>query len=246
MELHFFGNGSAFTPSHTNAWFRCGNDLFLVDLSMYNVEKAEKLVTEDIGRIFILLTHMHSDHASGIGLFAQWCHFRKNRVPFFAADAGIKRDILQDMRATGVERSFFRILAIDGGKVYFDRNDHYAAGEKNRIRDIVQSHVLKTIPTRHAPELDGKCFGFKLKTAKKTIVYTGDSGTLEPFLPELDDAEELYTEIAYSFGVIHLLWAEQKDRLIEISKNTDVYLMHMDDVQAIRNAVKGTDLKIVH
>lgn len=246
MELRFLGNGSAFSPTHTNAYFYYEDNLFFIDLSMYSVEKAKKLVTSDINNIFILLTHLHSDHASGIGLFAQWCYYMKGKVPYFVSDAKLKNDILEDMKATGVERHLFKILSIDDcSMVQFDKNDIYDDDAKTRIQKIISTHLIKTIPTKHVPNLYRKCFGFKLNTGNKIIVYTGDTATLNPYLSELSDADEFYCEMSFHYGVVHLLWSEQKDILLPLSENINVYLMHLDDEKAIEKAIKGTKIEIV-
>lgn len=246
MELNFLGNGSAFSKTHTNAYFYDKSNLFIIDLSMLNIEKAKTLVTNDTDNIFILLTHLHSDHASGIGLFAQWCYYIKNKKPCFVSDIKLKQDILDDMRATGVERKLFRIVSIDyKNTIWFDNNDDYTTKEEEEIKKLLSYHIIKIIPAKHVPNLYRKCFGFKLRTTDKIIVYTGDTATLNPFLPELTDADEFYCEMAYHYGIVHLLWSEQKDILIGLPKNLKIYLMHLDDEQEMEKAVKNTGIEIV-
>ena len=63
----------------------------------------------------------------------------------------------------------------------------------------------------------------------KTIIYTGDTKTLVPFLPYIDDADELYVDVSKNGGV-HLKIDDIMQDLSKIKHNkTNVYLMHIDD-----------------
>ena len=86
---------------------------------------------------------------------------------------------------------------------------------------------IQFIETEHVKEID--CYGFLLKVDNKTIIYTGDTKTLVPFLPYIDDADELYVDVSKNGGV-HLKIDDimQDLRKIKHSK-TNVYLMHIDD-----------------
>ncbi|MBR2659593.1 hypothetical protein IKD60_02425 [Candidatus Saccharibacteria bacterium] len=91
--LQFLGTGSGFADTHNNAfWFAdvlfcadapstqsdCRQCLFLIDLSLLNFQKVVKLI-EDSGvcYVVILLTHIHPDHASGIGTLMDWAEGRR-------------------------------------------------------------------------------------------------------------------------------------------------------------------------
>ena len=86
---------------------------------------------------------------------------------------------------------------------------------------------IQFIETEHVKEID--CYGFLLKVDNKTIIYTGDTKTLVPFLPSIDDADELYVDVSKNGGV-HLKIDDIMQDLREIKHNkTNVYLMHIDD-----------------
>lgn len=96
---------------------------------------------------------------------------------------------------------------------------------------------LEFIKTEHVEHLDA--YGFRLNIDNKNIVYTGDTNTLEPFLPYLNNADEFYVDVS-KFGGAHI----KIDNVLEILKKikesgTNVYLMHMDDKKYIEEITKG-------
>jgi len=98
------------------------------------------------------------------------------------------------------------------------------------------------IPTVHTKLLDA--YGFRVNFGDKQIVYTGDTATLEPFLPYLNNSSEFYVDVS-KFGAVHLKIDEVKDKLLEIKNNgVYIYLMHIDDEEYIRKIV-GNDFYIV-
>ena len=92
------------------------------------------------------------------------------------------------------------------------------------------------------PELEGKCFGYQLNINGKNIVYTGDTCTLEPFLPYLQKDSYLYTEISTKGGV-HLKFDDAKPTIEALlQKGVRVYLMHIDNEEEIQkqaNQING-------
>lgn len=246
MELKFLGNGSAFSKTHTNAYFHHNHNLYLIDLSMYHVQKAEKLVTETTQNIFILLTHLHPDHASGIGAFAQWLFWVKNKKPIFVSDVRLRSDIIEYMRATGVAKECFTTISIhsDNNLYVFDSLE-IKRKEQDALRKEVSSCLYKIIPTVHVPNLSGKCFGFMLTINGKKILYTGDTSTLDPFANKLYDIDEFYCEMSSIDSGVHLYWEREKKKLLEASQKCKIYLMHIDNESYMRIQTKNTNIDIV-
>ena len=90
---------------------------------------------------------------------------------------------------------------------------------------------LEFIKTEHAKELDA--YGFKLNLNNKSILYTGDTKLLDPFIPYLENCDEFYVDVSKSGGV-HLKFEEVFKDLQKIKNtNTKVILMHIDDKQYI-------------
>lgn len=96
---------------------------------------------------------------------------------------------------------------------------------------INSDNNIEFIKTEHAKELD--CYGFYLNINNRKIVYTGDTQTLKPFIPYLEDANELYVDVSKNGGV-HIKFEDIVQDLRRIKANgTDIYLMHIDDRQYI-------------
>lgn len=102
--------------------------------------------------------------------------------------------------------------------------------ESYEIKD--GSENLKFIKTEHVDYLDA--YGFELKVNNRKIVYTGDTKTIEPFLPYIDECSELYIDVS-KYGGAHLKIDDVSDILNGISKKgIYVNLMHIDDWEYIK------------
>ena len=96
---------------------------------------------------------------------------------------------------------------------------------------------IEFIKTEHVVQLDS--YGFKMTVAGKKIMYTGDTCTLEPFMPYVNDCDEFYVDTS-KFGGVHLKFEEIKDELSKIKANgTNIYLMHIDDYEYIKAINNG-------
>ena len=96
---------------------------------------------------------------------------------------------------------------------------------------------ITIIQTEHTPFLDA--YGFNMILNGKSLLYTGDTKILEPFIPYFDEADELYIDVSKSGGA-HLKIEDIMEKLLELKENgLDIYLMHVDDKEYVRNIVKG-------
>ena len=77
MKLHFLGRGAAFYPAfgNTNAYFTEDNDLFFLDFGESAFEKAVRLLDlKSYRNIYVLLTHLHADHAGSLASLCSYTH----------------------------------------------------------------------------------------------------------------------------------------------------------------------------
>lgn len=99
------------------------------------------------------------------------------------------------------------------------------------------SSDLFFIKTEHVKYLD--TYGFKIVIDGKNIIYTSDTNTLDPFLPYLDNCDELYIDVS-RFGGAHIKIDDILDTLNNLKKkNISIYLMHMDDINYIKNVTNN-------
>lgn len=102
---------------------------------------------------------------------------------------------------------------------------------------LSETHNIKLIKTRHTPYLDA--YGFVIDIDGKKIVYTGDTKSLEPFKKVVEGANEFYIDVSKKGGS-HLKIDDVIEQLENIKNNgTQVYLMHVDDKQYVKNLVEN-------
>ena len=76
-------------------------------------------------------------------------------------------------------------------------------------------------------------------------MYTGDTSTLDPFLPLLESGSSLYTEAAYYKSNVHLYLPDVMPELVKLTENgIRVYLMHLDAEDEIKEIIQGTPLRL--
>lgn len=93
------------------------------------------------------------------------------------------------------------------------------------------------IKTTHVSQLDS--YGFKMNINNHSLIYTGDTSTLEPFENYIPGTDELYVDVSKSGGV-HLKIDDILNKLLSIQTlGTKVYLMHLDDENYISDIVNG-------
>ena len=111
-------------------------------------------------------------------------------------------------------------------------------GTRREAYDLkLKNKNLEFIKTEHTDIMDS--YGFKLKLNNKTIVYTGDTCTLLPFMPYVNDCDEFYVDVS-KYGGVHLKFEDAIEDLRRIKENgTNVFLMHIDDKKYIRKLNKN-------
>lgn len=169
----------------------------------------EKLNLEKYRNIYILITHLHPDHAGSLGQLVLYLNYvlakkptvvtRCEKMPVFLSSIGVNEELYSLPRNTTLNLQF--------------------------------------IKTEHVSELDA--YGFSLEMQGKKMVYTGDTSTLEPFKPYLEQADELYVDVSKN-GAVHLSIDQCLSELLAIQAHgTKVYLMHMDDEEYIAKVAQG-------
>lgn len=212
MSLKFLGRGSGFAYQHTSAYFTTENKEFIViDCPVSTFQKLRHIPLKNYDDIYVLITHTHGDHVGGLGLFVQYVYFTlKKKVTIVAPSAMVAADIRTLLMIEGNDSSWFNLITVEN------------------LKD--KPWFCRAIRTKHSPELDKKCFGYQLVVDKEKVIYTGDTSTLEPFLPYISKGTLLYVDTSVYYGMIHLKLEDMLGDLIELTKGgVKVYLMHLDD-----------------
>lgn len=224
--LRFFGRGSAFADEHNSAFFYNNNDLVLIDCPATTFQKVKKMALNEVGNIYILITHTHGDHSGAVGTMLQYAWFvLNNPVTIVAPSETVRNDLLTLLlQIEGCEPEWFNILTAN---------------------ELHKEWFVSAIPTTHAKTLDGKCFGYHLKIQDNDVIYTGDTTTLEPYLPLLHSGAYLYTEISYYKSDVHLHCSDTIPLLNDLAdKGVKIVLMHLDNEPEISKLIEGTKLNL--
>lgn len=229
MALKFFGRGAGFADEHTSAYISIANkEMVIIDCPVSTFQKMKHINTVEYERFYVLVTHTHGDHIGGIGLFIQYAFFTlKKPVTIVAPSKAVAKDIFTILSIEGNESLWYELVTAD------DVEDKEWFGD--------------CILTKHSPQLEGKCFGYKLNVDGTSIVYTGDTSTIEPFLPYLDGESILYVDTSVYYGMIHLKLEDALEDFIGLNqRGVKVYLMHLDDAIAAEKIVAGyPDIEVV-
>ena len=220
--LKFLGRGSAFSDEHNSAYFVEGDDLVLLDCSMTSFMKLCNKNLAPYDRVYLLVTHTHGDHVSGIGLFIDLLEFSvKTPITIVVPSKEVEADIFYYLtRLEGCSSEWYDMIIAD---------------------ELEKEWFVKAVPTTHSDELAGKCFGYILKVDNHKVIYTGDTNTMIPFEKYLDNDTYLYMEIAAYKSPVHLYCSDMVSKVKEyVEKGVHVYLMHMDDEKRIAQVMKDT------
>ena len=174
--LKFLGRGSAFTDEHNSAYFIDNDELVLIDCPMSSFARLNDKNLALFDHIYLLVTHTHGDHAGGIGMLIDLLQFSvKTPITVVAPSKEVEADL------------FYLLSRIEGC------NDSWY--ELTNTEDIDVDWLVCSIQTSHTEELAGKCFGYCLDINGTRVVYTGDTNTLDPYIPYLTEGSYLYTEV---------------------------------------------------
>lgn len=207
QTLTFLGRDSGFGFKNNSAFFVDNNNLFLIDCGFTVFQEIKnKLDLNKYECIFIIITHLHNDHAGSLSQLLLYLWFVLNK----------KATIVSSCKNI---KTYLDITGTPSDSYYLKNN--------------LNVYDLKFIETMHSPYLD--CYGFSMTIKDRNIVYTGDTSTLNPFIKYLNDCDELYIDVSKSGGV-HIKIDDILDNLINLNNNgTNIYCMHMDDKDYIKN-----------
>ena len=223
--LQFLGRGSAFSDEQNCAFFETDGTLVLLDCPMSAFHRLRHTEPQ-VRSITVLVTHTHSDHCGGIPMLI---HYAKHWLHVPVTVAAPTAEVAVDLR--------YLIERLDGCSP-----DAYTLVTADALH---ADWFCGAVPVDHAPALQGRCFGYRLRIQGRDVIYTGDAASLAPFLPYLHAGTVLYTETATFDSGVHLFIDDLLPELKRLTASgVQVYLMHLDDEKAVSERIKGTGIAL--
>ena len=78
--LKFIGTGSAFNQDlgNTSAYIKDGETLLLIDCGETVFQRIKEIkLLDDVKKVYIVITHNHSDHIGSLGSLVEYLYFIK-------------------------------------------------------------------------------------------------------------------------------------------------------------------------
>lgn len=212
FDLHFLGRGAAFCPAlgNTNAFFTVGDDLFFLDFGESTFEKAAtRLDLVHPKQIYVLLTHLHADHAGSLASMISYTHCVLKREICVVHPLDTVNAML---RLQGIAPSFYE----------------YAPALPKEC--AVQAEA---IPVAHANDM--QCFGYRLTDGEETIYFSGDAAMPPEAIVEAylkGNVQRIYHDTASHPSASHCYY-ETLAQLIPSAQRANVWCMHLDTPDSI-------------
>ncbi len=207
--LKFLGSDSGFGDNNNSAYIEIDNKLIIIDCGITVFNNLKKKF--NFNKYKDIKVIITHLHNDHAGSLSQFILYLWHIFNKKAKVLSACKNIKEYLKITGTPDEAYTLVNIDTN--------------------------IQFIETEHVKELD--CYGFQLKINDKTILYTGDTKTLNPFLPYIKNSNELYVDVSKNGGV-HLKFDDIVQDLQKIKQNgTDVYLMHIDDKEYIAKKSNG-------
>lgn len=207
MELTFLGRGAAFYPAfgNTNAFFLSGGDLFFLDFGESAFEKAVRLIDMRAPeRIYVILTHLHADHAGSLASLCSYTHCVLHREITVVHPVDTVKELL---RLQGISPTFY----------------HY-------LPSLPADCSVQAEPVEVAHAVDMRCFGYFLTDGEGTVYYSGDSGEFPARVAEAlkqGRLQAVYHDTATHESASHC-YVGLLEKAVAPCDRSKVYCMHLD------------------
>jgi len=226
MELKFLGKGGSDNQlqGNTSAYFIDNRCLFLIDCGENIFERIlKKELLNDIDKVFIFITHTHSDHVGSIGSLLFHCYFiKKIELNIVLPSSALHyNDVKELLRIYGAREDWYKIID------YKELDNKY--NTFNTIEYMKTNHV-EQIP----------CYGILFDTNEGIVYYSGDTkeiNNIKELLKSGRKIDKIYLDCTTTNREdnVHYYVGKANEEIEESIKNK-VYCMHFNKPECIEVA----------
>ena len=207
QDLNFIGIGGACNIEQGGncAYIVDKNNLLLIDCAegVTNALVSKKILTPNVQKILIVLTHTHADHICGIGTLIWYCNLvLKLKPTIFCNSRNFQNTVTNLLDIFGVNR-----------KLYQFTKDNEAKFLEVKI---------KALPVSHYKGLE--CFAILFEDKIDKIVYSGDTNDIDFIKKQAQNPQitKIYCEVSKNYYPVHIFY----DDLKTIKEKYKFVLMH--------------------
>lgn len=237
-SLKFLGRGCSFLPKegNTSAYYKKDNHLLLIDCGELIFDKIMNInLLNDVNKVDILITHLHSDHIGSLSNLIYYLYFIKNITPTITFP--VKTDIVEYLQIQGnILDVHYKLntnpINIMGIEIKPNSTSHYTV-----FKDVLTGEVSNCLSNENKTVKNAfNSFGYYLKSKDVSIYYSGDSNELNVDLSKVDIVYQ-DCSVVDKEDFPHLTF----NKLLQIVKPEDrhkIHLMHIDSYDIFDMASK--------
>ena len=226
MELKFLGKGGSDNQfqGNTSAYFIEKECLFLIDCGENIFERILKQkILDSVNKIFLFITHTHSDHVGSIGSFLFHCYFIR-KIEFnivLPSNALHYNDIKELLRIYGASEDWYKII------------EPKELDNKFNLFNTVEYMI-----TKHVNQIN--CYGILFDTNNGVVYYSGDTreiNNIKGLIKSGKKIDKIYIDCTTTSNEnnVHYYVGKANEELSEEIKNK-VYCMHFNKPECIKVA----------
>ena len=220
--LSFLGIGGAFATDLKNcaAFYKESDYLLLIDCGENIFEEIiKKKLLDNIDKLYIIITHFHTDHIGSLGTLLFYCD--KINISLIKIIYPNKNEIIKFLNMIGTEKCIYEVLIPDEFKEF-------------SIKEVKQQHSIM------------EAYGYLININNKKIYYSGDTKTIPNEIIEKfynDEIDYFYQDVRLDENDYHISLKELNN-IVSFDKRYKVNCMHFNSYNEM-NIVKQNGYKLV-
>lgn len=225
MQLKFLGIGGSDNQiqGNTSAFFIENRSLFLIDCGENIFEKIlSKGLLDDIDRVYLFITHTHSDHVGSIGSLLFHCYFiLKMKLNIVISSNSLNfNDVKELLRIYGAKEDWYSIIE-----------------PKELDNQYTSFNSVKYMKTNHVDPIP--CYGLLFDTNKGLLYYSGDTkeiNNIKEIIESNRKIDKIYIDCTTSKENSAHYYVGKANEEFDQAIRKKVYCMHFNKPECIETA----------